>query len=57
LANQIQVEEKVLSKHAARRQRKKNKGGGHVVVSEAQPGNPASGGPIMGEDEPSLGDL
>lgn len=56
LGSQITVQEKVLSKHAARRQRKKNKGGGTVVVS-AEPGNPSIGGPIMGDDEPSLGDL
>lgn len=55
LGSQLKIEEKVLSKHAARRQKKKNKGGG-VVVSD-YPVEVQSGMPIMGEAEPSLDDL
>jgi len=50
----MKVEEKVLSKHAARRQKKKNKGGGTVVSDYPEP---QPGGPIMGEAEPTLDDL
>lgn len=53
----MHVEEVKLSKHAARRQKKKNKGGGQVIANPDDAGNPASGQPIMGADEPSLGDL
>jgi hypothetical protein len=53
MASSMKVEEKVLSKHAARRQKKKNKGGG-VVVSD-YPVDPNM--PIMGEAEPTLDDL
>jgi hypothetical protein len=52
LSAQLNIEEKVLSKHAARRQRKKGKGGG-VVVNDY----PEEGQPIMGQSEPSLDDL
>ena len=54
MASQMKVEEKVLSKHAARRQKKKNKGGGTVVSDYPEP---QPGGPIMGEAEPTLDDL
>ena len=51
---QMKVEEKTLSKHASRRQKKKGKGAGTVVndYPQQQPG-----GPIMGESEPTLDDL
>jgi len=51
LASQIKVEEKPMSKHAARRQKKKKM----VVVS--QPDQSQAGQPIMGMEEPTLDDL
>tara|TARA_B110000285_G_C15078890_1_gene592327 strand:+ start:1438 stop:1596 length:159 start_codon:yes stop_codon:yes gene_type:complete len=52
----MHIEEVKISKHAARRQKKKNKGGGQVIANPDLV-NQGQDGPIMGNDEPSLGDL
>lgn len=51
LFSQLKIQEKPMSKHAARRKRKKN---AQVVVSQP---NPPPGGPIFTDADPSLDDL